>query len=69
MRAIVWTEAARPRSTVTRNQHHRTVRVVLPAEQVLHDSAVIEGVLDALFDRLCTTTVVVCVHPPQEAHP
>jgi hypothetical protein len=40
---------------------------MLPAEQVLRDSTVIEGVLDILFDRLPTTTVVVCVSelPPE----
>jgi hypothetical protein len=67
MQAMIGTEALRRYGSAQRAPRHRIVRVLLPAARVLRDSTVIEGVLDALFDHLPTTTVVVCVHqPPQD---
>ena len=70
MQALIWSDAPQLGSSAQCAPRRRTVRVRLSAEQVLRDSSVIEGVLDALFERLPTTTVVVCVgRPAEDARP
>jgi hypothetical protein len=70
MQTMIQTDAWPPCGGAQRTQQRRTVRVLLSAEKVLHDSSVIEGVIEAIFERLPTTTVVVCVRRQlQDAHP
>jgi hypothetical protein len=64
MQAMVWSTARQLSRSAMPDQQRPTVRVLLSAEQVLHDSTVIEGVLDALFERLPTTRVVLWVGRP-----
>jgi hypothetical protein len=70
MQALVSTDVSWSRSSAPCAQQCRTAQVLLSAEQVLHDSSVIEGVIEAIFERLSTTTVVVWVRrDPQDARP
>jgi hypothetical protein len=42
--------------------------VVLHAHDLLQSSSVIETIIDALFDRMPQTSLVVCVRPASSEH-